>query len=87
MTSITLDPNDLKKYITVSNLSFMSNVLEKVVMKQFLEYLNANDLLPRSQLVYRSDRVPDDSLSANDDSKLSVLTLLDLSAAFDTNGS
>ena len=54
--------------------------------------MNVNDLLPNFQSAYRGNhstetallRVLDDFLyNANNDSKLSVLTLLDLSAAFD----
>ena len=45
----SLDPNDLKKknFRPVSNLSFFSKLLEKVVMSQLLDHLNTNELWPR----------------------------------------
>ena len=37
----TLDPNDMKNYQPVSNLSFMSKILEKVVAYQLLSHLSS----------------------------------------------
>ena len=36
----SLDPSDLKNYRPVSNLSFMSKILEKVVVSQLMSHLN-----------------------------------------------
>ena len=36
----TLDPNDMKNYRPVSNLSFMSKILEKEVAYQLLSHLH-----------------------------------------------
>ena len=88
----TLDPNDLKNYRPVSNLPFISKVLEKIVLNQLLNHLKINKLLPCYQSAYRAAhstetallRILNDLLVANDESKISVLVLLDLSAAFDT---
>ncbi|WP_419616807.1 reverse transcriptase domain-containing protein, partial [Thiolapillus sp.] len=88
----SLDPNDLKNFRPVSNLSFFSKLLEKVVMSQLLDHLNTNELWPRFQSAYRAChstetallRVLNDLLTASDDGQVSLLTLLDLSAAFDT---
>jgi hypothetical protein len=88
----TLDPNELKNFRPVSNLSFFSKLLEKVVMSQLLDHLNINKLWPRFQSAYRAChstetallRVLNDLLTACDDGQVSVLILLDLSAAFDT---
>ncbi|MCP3849467.1 MAG: reverse transcriptase family protein, partial [Gammaproteobacteria bacterium] len=88
----SLDQNNLKSYRPVSNLPFLSKILEKVVLQQLLEYLNLHNLLPSSQSAYRPAhstetlllKITNDILCALDDGNVSVLTLLDLSAAFDT---
>ena len=88
----SLDPNCLKNYRPVSNLPFLSKVIEKVVLSQLLQHLNANNLLGVYQSAYRAGhstetallKIVNDCLLALDDGKVSVLTLLDLSAAFDT---
>jgi len=41
----TLDPNDLKNYRPVSNLSFLSKMLEKVALTQLLSHLNSQNLI------------------------------------------
>ena len=48
----TLDPNDLKNYRPVSNLSFLSKVLEKVVLAQVFSHLNSQNLISNSQSAY-----------------------------------
>ena len=49
----TLDHNNLKNYCTVSNLSFLSRVIEKIIMWQLFAYLSSHDLLCPSQSAYR----------------------------------
>ena len=88
----SLDSEDLKNYRPISNLSFMSKVLEKVMLSQILRHINCNKLLSDFQSAYRLHhstgtallKVTSDFFSAMDDGKISVLVLLDLSAAFDT---
>ena len=41
----SLDPNCLKHYQPVSNLPFLSKVLECIVLKQFLQHLQSHSLL------------------------------------------
>ena len=70
----------------------MSKLLERLVAKQLVGYLTASGLLPRLQSAYRAHhstetavlKVMTDILRALDTGNLAVLTLLDLSAAFDT---
>ena len=87
-----LDNNVLNNYRPVSNLSFLSKILEKVVLKQLDEHLIKYDLKDIYQSAYRSKhscetallKVNSDLLIATDSGKVSILALLDLSAAFDT---
>ena len=87
-----LDRNNLKNYRPVSNLSFLSKILEKIVLAQIFEHINSNSLLPQNQSAYRPHhstesallKVCNDILLALDKGKVTTLTLLDLSAAFDT---
>ena len=87
-----LDPEVLNNYRPVSNLSFISKILEKVVLKQINEHLAENNLLEPFQSAYRENhstetallKIFNDLLLCCDKGNMSVLTLLDLSAAFDT---
>ena len=91
---MSLDPDDLKNYRPVSNLSFLSKVLERIVLSQLNEHLNHNNLLSPLQSAYRPNhstetallRIVNDLLTAMDNNKICILTLLDLSAGFDTIG-
>ena len=86
------DTTDVKQYRPISNLSVLSKLLERLVAKQLLEHLNSFRLLPDLQSAYRAYhstetavlKVLSDILLAVDSGDLAVLTLLDLSAAFDT---
>ena len=88
----SLDPTELKNYRPVSNLTFMSKIVEKLVSERLTCYLQANNLMPRLQSAYRRHhstetallRVVSDILRAVDSGKVALLSLLDLSAAFDT---
>jgi len=48
-----LDTADMSNYRPVSNLGFMSKVVERAVAIQLNGYLAGNDLLPRLQSAYR----------------------------------
>ena len=48
----SLDPDDLANYRPISNLSFVSKLLERAVHAQMLIYLNDNELLPSGQSAY-----------------------------------
>jgi len=85
-----LDVTDMANFRPVSNLTFISKVIEREAAEQLNEYLNAEDLLPRKQSAYRKRhstetvmiRVLSDALMAAD-RQVTLLGLLDLSAAFD----
>ena len=87
-----LDPNALENYRPVSNLPFISKILEKVVLCQLKEHLTRHNLIEPFQSAYREYhstetallRITSDLLNATDEGMVSILTLLDLSAAFDT---
>jgi len=87
-----LDSADTKSYRPISNLSVLSKLLERLVSKQLVAYLRDNGLLPDLQSAYRAHhstetavlKVLSDVLLALDSGNLVVLTLLDLSAAFDS---
>jgi len=87
-----LDPADAKSYRPISNLTVLSKLLERLVARQLLCYLTDKGLLPDRQSAYRAHhstetavlKVLSDILRAVDAGDLAVLTLLDLSAAFDT---
>ena len=87
-----LDNNVLKNYRPISNLSFLSKLLERIVLKQIIEYLNNFNLFPEYQSAYRTSHstettlldISNHILQALDSGNLSLLALLDLSSAFDT---
>ena len=88
----SLDPNSLKNCRPISNLSFFwSKVTEKIVLSQLSAYLNANNLFHTSHSAYRPGHSTETALlnmmnnilHVLDNGDVTVVSLLDLSAAFD----
>ena len=88
----SLDCEILKNYRPVSNLSFLSKVIEKVVASRLVDHMTENNLMDPMQSAYRKGhstetallRLHNDVVSAVDRGYGVCLVLLDLSAAFDT---
>jgi len=79
-------------YRPISNRSFLSKVVEKVVDVRLSDHMNRHHLLPVFQSAYRLHhstetalaRIINDMILVVDDGRVGALTLLDLSVAFDT---
>ena len=86
-----LDSTDMNNFRPVSNLSFVSKVVERAVASQLNKYLADNDLLPCCQSAYRKGystktallRVWSDKLMAANERRLTLQCTLDMSTAFD----
>ena len=87
-----LNPEVMKNYSPVSNLPFVSKVLERVVLRRLSNHLDVTNQHEPHQSAYRPShstetalvRVCNDILLSLDQRKAVSLVLLDLSAAFDT---
>ena len=88
----SLDCNEFSNYRPVSNINFISKILEKVVAGQLKHYLTENKLIETYQSAYVPNKstetallkVQSDILNAVDSREVVFLVMLDLSAAFDT---
>ena len=87
-----LESTDKKSYRPVSNLQYVSKLLEKTVFSQLEAHLSTYSLLPDSQSAYRKKhstetsllKVTNDILSELNLGRSRLLIKLDISAAFDT---
>jgi len=87
-----LDPAEMKNYRPISNLSFTSKLVEKVVLSQVAAHLAQNDLWPKLQSGFRKYhstesavlKVLSDIFCAIDQGNVALAAFLDVSAAFDT---
>ena len=87
-----LPKNELKNYRPVSSLSLISKILEKIVANRLLAHIENNHLSNPLQSAYWKHhstesallKVHNDIVISMDKGEVTALTLLDLSAAFDT---
>ncbi len=87
-----LDPDNPNNFCPISNLPFLSKILERVVASQLRTHLISNNLFESFQSGFRSKhstetallKVTNDLLLSADSGHLTILILLDLTAAFDT---
>lgn len=76
----------------MSNLSFLSKILEKATMNQISSHIESNNLLPSYQSAYRKFhsvesammKMYSDLLETADSRHVTIVVMIDLSAAFDT---
>lgn len=88
----SLCPDYLNNYRSVSLLSFLSKLVERLVGKQLTAHLTQHNLFVSVQLAYQQNhftettllKVVKDLLFAIDGGNAAVLTLMDESVAFDT---
>lgn len=86
-----LDPNLCQNYRPISNLSFLSKTLERLISLQLLPYLQQSGLLPSRQSGFRANHSTETALlsllsdiyTAMDNSHVTLLALFDASSAFD----
>ena len=79
-------------YRPVSNLTFMSRVIEKAMLHHFDKHCDDHDLLPNNLSAYRPKfscetallRLTNDTLVGMEQKEVTPLLAIDLSAAFDT---
>ena len=87
-----IDSEELSNFRPVSNLPFLSKILEKVVLKRLMSHVSHNHLSETLQSAYKANhsteiallKVLTDMLNFIDQKKVCLISLLDLSAAFDT---
>ena len=87
-----MDADDPCSFRPISNLSFISKLVERAVTSRFVLHSENNKLFPASQSAYRQFHstetavciVHNDLVRAIDRGHVTALVMLDLSAAFDT---
>ena len=87
-----LDVEDMNSFRLVSNLSFLSKIVERAMLDQLLPFLEENRIIPKHQSAYRQFhstetalcKIHNDLVTNACSGKASLLVLLDLSAAFGT---
>ena len=87
-----MDKNVYSNYRPVSNLAFLSKVIERVVAQRLNSHMDLNNMHEIMQSAYKKHHstetallyIQNDILNSIDQNEVVLLVLLDLSAAFDT---
>lgn len=87
-----MDIETLANYRPISELPFLSKVIERAVSSRLVSHMERDSLFDSQQSAYRKFHscettlvsITDTALSAMDNSEVMLLVLLDLTAAFDT---
>lgn len=87
-----LDPYLSENYRPISNIPFLSKILEKVISSQLTIFLDSDKFLARNQSAYRkfhstettTVRILSDLINQAESGKIILISFLDMSAAFDT---
>ena len=87
-----LDAGNVVNYRPISNLTYISKLVERMVNQQVVAYLDENKLFPKLQSGFRARhstetallKVLSDNFLSADQQQVTLLVLMDMSAAFDT---
>ena len=86
------EKNDLSAYRPISNLSYLSKIIETVVYEQTWSHLSSLNIIPEQQSAYRENHstettvgaIMNDMIEISRNNECGILIMIDLSAAFDT---
>ena len=86
------DQNDLSSYRPISNLSYLSKLIETTIEKQLRTHLKDVNVIPGNQSSYRENHstettvcsIMNDMIQMVSEGKCGISVMLDQSAAFDT---
>ena len=92
LKKLGLDIENFKNFRPISNLPYLGKLIEKVAVSQMEDHMTEHNLHEIFQSAYQANhstetallRVSNDVLRAADRRQCTLLTMLDLSAAFDT---
>ena len=88
----SLNSQSLSSYRPISNLTFLSKIMENIILDQMISFLLETGVLPDEQSAYRQlystetaiCSIVNNIILSMDEGKCGIFVLLDLSAAFDT---
>ena len=91
-TKVKVKKNNLSAYRPISNLSYLSKIIETVVYEQTWSHLKSLGIIPEEQSAYRENHstettncaIMNDMIEIIRNNQCGILVMIDLSAAFDT---